>query len=211
MMKRRDFVKSIPILAVAPAILSHVQIEKVHVIAIGTAASRLISQNSDVLKIDSITLITDTMPQGAKNHCDWIQYIPPASAYEVFDGRRFLKKEIPMQLELSDQIKQRLDNLKGRIILVAALGRFTGTFLYSPIRNYLDSKDLKSEGLCSLPFAFEGNFWREASIQVANRLQVDQRILDFEQLRSRIGNLAIRSAFRKADDWVLEELRRKLG
>lgn len=211
MMKRRDFVKSIPILAVAPAILSHVQIEKVHVIAIGTAASRLIAQNSDVLKIDSITLITDTMPQGAKNHCDWIQYTPPASAYEVFDGRRFLKREIPMQLELSDQIKQGLDNLKGRIILAAALGRFTGTFMYSPIRNYLDSKGLKPEGLCSLPFAFEGSFWREASIQVANRLQSDQRILDFEQLRSQIGNLAIRSAFRKADDWVLEELRRKLG
>ncbi|AFL83166.1 hypothetical protein Belba_0508 [Belliella baltica DSM 15883] len=206
-MKRRDFVKSLPILAVAPSILSYTQKEEIHLVALGTAASKLIGRSSDNLKVDSITFITDKRPRISKMNCEFIQFAPPNSAYDYYGGFRFLKKEIPMQLELSDQIKQRLDSLKGRVILIAGLGKFTGTFMYSPITNYLDSKGFKTEGLCSLPFEFEGGFWRKASIKTASSIQGNQKVLDFEQIRKQKGNVSIRSAFEYADDWMLGVLR----
>lgn len=210
-MKRRDFVKSLPILAVAPSILSYTQKEEIHLIALGTAASKMIGRNSDNLKVDSITFINDKRPRRSKMNCEFIQFAPPNSAFDSYGGFRFLKKEIPMQLELSDQIKQQLDNLQGRIILVAGLGKFTGTFMYSPITNYLDSKGFITEGLCSLPFEFEGDFWREASIKTANSFQGNHKVLDFEQIRKQKGNLSIRSAFKEADEWLMGELMGRLG
>lgn len=210
-MKRRDFVKVMPLLAVAPSILSYTQKEEIHLITLGTAASKMIGKNSDNLQVDSITFITDKMPRTSKMNCEFIQFTPPHSAYDYYGGHRFLKKETPTQPQLSNQIKQRLDNLKGRIILVAGLGKFTGTFMYSPITNYLNSKGFKTEGLRSLPFEFEGDFWRKTSLKTANSFQGNHKVLDFEQLRKQKGNLSIRSAFKEADDWMLKELMERLG
>jgi hypothetical protein len=205
-MKRRDFVKCLPILAVTPFILSHTQKEKIHLIAIGTSASRLIERNRDILKVDSITYINDKIPQTLKIPYEFIQFSPPNSAYEYLYGRKFLKSEIPSQLQLPNSIRQRLDNLQGRLILVAGLGKFTGTFMYAAIASYIDSKGFNEQGICTLPFKIEGDFWRKTSIEITNNIHSNQKILDFEKLRKQISNLTILTAFKMADEWVLREL-----
>jgi hypothetical protein len=209
-MKRRDFVKCLPILAVTPFILSHTQKEKIHLIAIGSSASKLIERNTDILKVDSITYINDKTPQTLKTPYEFIQFSPPNSAYEYLYGRKFLKRDIPGQLQLPNSIRQRLDNLQGRLILVASLGKFTGTIMYSAIAAYIDSKGYNAQGICTLPFQLEGDFWRKTSIEIANNIPGNQKILDFEKLRKQVGNLSICSAFKKADEWVLRELKETL-
>jgi hypothetical protein len=205
-MKRRDFVKCLPILVVTPFILSHTQKEKIHLIAIGSAASKLIERNTDILKVDSITYINDKIPQTLKTPYEFIQFSPPNSAYEYLYGSKFLKREIPEHLHLPNSIKQKLDNLQGRLILVAGLGKFTGTIMYSAIAAYIDSKGCNAQGICSLPFELEGDFWRKTSIEITNNIPCNQKILDFEKLRKQVNNLTILTAFKMADEWVLGEL-----
>lgn len=63
--------------------------------------------------------------------------------------------------------------------------------------------------LATMPFTFEGSQKREIAEKALHLLADNRReptCLYLDEMRIRYGNLAIRSAYEKGDEWVLEEL-----
>jgi hypothetical protein len=210
-MKRRDFVKSIPAIAISTTLSQYAIQRQPHLIALGTSASKLIQENLTNLKLYRVTFINDKKPENFQSRNDFIEYKSPDTAYNYYSEHRFLKNEIPSETPLPTLIQQKIDSIQGKIILLTGLGRFTGSFLYPQITRYLYSSNKESHFLCSLPFEFEGEFWRKTALELVGKIQGDQKILDLEELRRTKGNLSIRSAFGEADKWMMEELIRILG
>ena len=154
-MKRRDFVKMLPAFALGTSML-HVA-KPTHLIALGSAASRLIEKYASELKFDTLTFVNDRLPQNLSLPYKFISYHPPESEYTFFGKHKILKDQPIPEIVLSESIKQQVDSLEGKLIVFAALGNFTGTAHYQALAKYLSSKQIKAQFICILPFRFEGS------------------------------------------------------
>ncbi|MDO8969017.1 hypothetical protein [Algoriphagus sp.] len=85
----------------------------------------------------------------------------------------------------------------------------TATLLSQSIGFHYFNPSQRMEWLAMMPFAFEG-IRKEVQAQLAIRVLAEKRIdpspLYLDDIREKYGNLAIRSAYQKADEWVVEEL-----
>ncbi len=212
-MKRRSFLKTLPVLAAAPLALSVVQsrpqIHLRHLIALGTAASRMIALHSKNLDFETFTLIDRESPLTSDLAAKFIQFTPPDLLYEQIEHLKILKKEPLPILPLPQEIDVHLRSLEGELVFYAGLGSATGTLLFQSIGLHYHNHLQQMEWLATMPFTFEGSQKREIAKQAIHLLVENRRepaSLYLDEIRNRYGNLAIRSAFEKGDEWVMDEL-----
>ncbi len=212
-MKRRSFLKTLPVLAAAPLALSAIQTRPIshprHLISLGTAASRMITIHSKNLDFETFTLIDRESPLSSEMATKFIQFTPPESIYKQIEHLRIVKKEPLPILPLPIQIDAHLRNLEGELVFYEGLGCATGTLLFQSIGLHYQNHSQKLEWLARMPFIFEGSQKREMAERAIHLLADNRReptCLYLDEMRNRYGNLAIRSAYEKGDEWVLDEL-----
>lgn len=205
-MKRRDFVKSLPILALSPLILTDVVQNGRHLIVIGSAATRMIAKHTQDLKVDSITVINDEIPVQFKSAHTFLKFEAPASAYDFVGDRKIMKRKRLPEIQLSPAIKQYLKNLQGKLIIITALGGYTGTTHYQAIMKFVSSINIDSAFICSLPFEFEGSKKFENAMDIISQVgeSTSQSVFAMDGIRVLHGNLSVRSAFEKADGMMMK-------
>lgn len=208
-MKRRHFLKSLPILAASPLTLTANSIEKTqqerHLIGLGTAACTLVNSFGNRLRFTSMTLI-DSFPIRNQEvsakfipfNCHWNeQNIPFRSSKDV---------QTPT-LPLDPSIKSHLDSLSGDLVFVSGLGNGTGSVLSQSIGTQYAHEDGCQKWILTLPFQFEGKIKYERAYSVLRNLMNFQNNISFycqDDIREKYGNLSIRSAYEKVDLEVLK-------
>lgn len=212
-MKRRTFLKALPVLAATPLALAAMptsfQKHSQHLIALGTAACRSVAKDGEKLNFDSFTLIDGELPSQVNVHAKFFRFIPPEYIYEPYEHVRFLKKEPLPILPIPQDIETHLRTLEGELVFLAGLGRATGTLLFQSLGLHYRNHTQGLEWLATMPFAFEGPYSRKNAEQAIHVLADNRReptSLCLDEIRHRYGNLAIRSAYEKANEWVLSEL-----
>jgi hypothetical protein len=210
-MKRRSFLKSLPLLAVAPLSLSAMPIEthSRHLIALGTAACRLASNHSRHLSFDTVTMINSEKPAQIGERQTFISFQSPDYLFEQVEYLHIPKREYLPVLPLSKEIQSHLQNLTGELVFLAGLGGVTSTLLFQSIGCHYTNLSHRMEWLGMMPFSFEGTRrgnQAQRAVQVLADLCREPTCLYLEEIRKRYGNLSIRSAYQKADEWVLKVL-----
>ncbi|MGY6521307.1 MAG: hypothetical protein ACXIUD_06230 [Mongoliitalea sp.] len=208
-MKRRDFVKVLPVLALSPLVLKEGVHNAKHIIVLGSAATRMFVNHAQDLTVDSITVINDENPAAFHSVQTFFPYEVPESAYFFLGERKFLKKDLIPKTTLSLALKEHLKGLKGTLIVVTALGGYTGTAHYRAIAEFFSIENITSEFICSIPFEFEGSAKVHQSLQLATEIKafVSQKVFALEYIRCLYGNLSIRSAYAKADEQMMALLK----
>lgn len=212
-MKRRDFIKALPIIAISPYFQQDDLVKPIHLIALGSAATRTIEKLATEIKFDKLTFINDKKPKNLSQPYTFISYHPPESAFTYFDRHKILKNGPLPEITLSESIRQRLDSVEDKWIVFAALGSFTGTTHYHAIAKSLSSRNIDAHFICTWPFEFEGRK-RMKSAQHSSGFVGNlnsQQIFQLEHIRLLYGNLSIRSAFEKAEEWVLNCIKKSMG
>jgi hypothetical protein len=122
-MKRRSFLKTLPVLAAAPLALSAIQARPKshprHLISLGTAASRMIEFHGKNLEFATFTLIDRESPPSSDVAAKFIQFTPPESIYQQIEHLRILKKEplpilpLPQEIDVHLRPGRRIGLLRG--------------------------------------------------------------------------------------------------
>lgn len=213
-MNRRDFIKTIPLLTVAPLVLTEVtespKTNKRHLIALGTAAALIVSRYGAELSFDSVTLLNDRIPKGNEFKADLIPFFPPENAFDYLGDHRFLKRGKLPELKFPEQIKNHLASKSGELVFLAGLGKASGTILFHAITQHYVNPLQELRFVATLPFAFEGSHVVDNANQAVENLpdqSLEVSLFPMESIRRTYGNLGIRSAFEKGDEWVVEELK----
>jgi hypothetical protein len=214
-MKRRDFVKALPILVATPAILIPIQKEpeKHHLVALGSSATNLILKHGSKLDFKSFTIVNDLRPMDCGFNYDYFHFSPPNSTFMKIGDLRVQKPDILPYLKISPDLKSALEQKTGIITVVACLGNISGTMLYEAIGNQLERNQGGLQMLVTVPFRFEGIRRKNNAFKAIRNVEgnIFQKILNLDRLRYIHGNLSIRSAFAKADEWILETLAKNPG
>ncbi|WP_026966544.1 hypothetical protein [Algoriphagus terrigena] len=212
-MKRRTFLKTFPVFAATPLAMAAIPASSPahsrHLIALGTAACRSVAKDGEKLNFDSFTLIDGELPSQVNVHAKFFRFIPPEYLYEPYEHVRFLKKEPLPILPIPQDIETHLRTLEGELVFLAGLGRATGTLLFQSLGLHYRTHTQGLEWLATMPFYFEGIYSRKNADQAIyvladNRREPTSHCLD--EIRHRYGNLALRSAYEKADEWIVSEL-----
>ena len=180
-----------------------------HLIALGTAACRSVAKKGEKLNFDSFTLIDGELPNQVNVNAKFFRFIPPEYLYEPFEQVRFLKKGPLPILPIPQDIETHLGTLEGELVFLAGLGRATGTLLFQSLGLHYRNHTQGLEWLATMPFAFEGTYSRKNADQAIHVLADNRRepsSLCLDEIRHQYGNLAVRSAYEKADEWVIELL-----
>jgi hypothetical protein len=213
-MKRRDFIKTLPVIAAAPLTLVPTEAKpkskQRHLIALGTTASRLVARLGEQLNFDSFTVIDNKMPENCKVVTEFISYTPPGDFYEQIGERKFDKRQALPLIPPPAEIINHLHSLEGELVFYATLGSVVGTILFQSIGAFYTNRKQHAEWLAVMPFEFEGSHRRQRA-KVAIAVIADQRkeptCLDVEHIREKYGNISVRSAFDRSDEWVLQRLK----
>lgn len=208
-MKRRQFLRSLPILTTSPLTFISNSIEKTrrerHLVGLGTAACTLVNSYGNRLGFTSMTLI-DSFPTRNQEvsakfisfNCHWNeQNILFSSSKDV---------QTPT-LPLDPSIKSHLDNLSGDLVFVSGLGNGTGSVLSQSLGTQYVHEHGCQKWIVTLPFQFEGKIKYEKAYGILRSLMDWHDCLSFfdlDDIREKYGNLSIRSAYEKVDIEVLK-------
>lgn len=213
-MKRREFLKTLPIIAGAPMALAETSpfpqtANGRHLIALGTSACILASTHAGELSFDSFTFINSEEPESLRKGDTFISFQTPDFIFEQVENLRIPKSGHLPVLPLGQEIQNHLSGLTGDLVFLAGLGGVTATLLFQSIGCHYTNSSQRLEWLAMMPFEFEG-IRRELQSQLAIRVLADQRReptrLYLDEIRNLYGNLSIRNAYDKADRWVVSEL-----
>ncbi|MDO8969018.1 hypothetical protein [Algoriphagus sp.] len=124
-MKRRNFLKSLPVFAVAPLTFSanpKNASNSRHLIALGSAACRLAYSNFEGLSFDTVTFIDRENPGNIVERQIFISFQSPDHLFDQVEHLRIPKKECLPVLPLKPEIQRHLQILKGDLIFFSRIG-----------------------------------------------------------------------------------------
>jgi len=212
-MKRRNLLKALAVTLSFPATAfgksrSKHNHREIHVVGLGTMGSRWVADHLQGYNLASITLISDQQPDHMPENARFFPFYPPLEVYDYFEENRFLKAELQLDRELDPEIVDFLEGKKGMVLLIAGLGKFSGSVL---CRSLVGKLYHRKNGDClrclvTAPFGFEGSQAENRGQEVSDFLlsnNLDTPVL-LENLRAIHGDIAIRSAFKKGDDLMME-------
>jgi hypothetical protein len=213
-MKRRDFLKTLPVIAATPMTLAVAELKfknahSRHLIALGTAASRLASKYASELSFDSVTYIDAEKPLNPKEGESFFSFQSPDYLFERVGHLRIAKSGHFPVLPLGQEIQSHLSGLAGDLVFLAGLGGVTAALLFQSIGHHYRNPHQQMAWLAMMPFAFEGyrkEHRSQLAIRVLHKEKLDPMPFYLEEIREQYGNLSIRSAFQKADEWMVAEL-----
>ncbi|MDO9551523.1 hypothetical protein [Rhodonellum sp.] len=212
-MKRRNLLKALALTLSFPATAfgksrSKHNLREIHVVGLGTVGSRWVADHLQGYNLSSITLISDRQPDQMPENARFFSFYPPLEVYDCFEEKRFLKTELQLDRELDLEIVDFLEGKKGMVLLIAGLGKFSGSVLCRSLAGKLCHRKNEDSLRClvTAPFAFEGSQAGKRGQEVSDFLlsnNLDAPVL-LENLRTVHGNIAVRSAFKKGDDLMME-------
>lgn len=213
-MKRRDFLKTLPIIAGAPLVLAATSpfpqtANGRHLIALGTSACFLASNHFSELFFDTFTFIDFEEQEAFRERDTFIPFTTPDYILEQL-GKRMLPKEgfFPV-IPLNQEIQNHLNGLKGDLVFFAGLGWMTETLLFQSIGCHYKNPLQRLEFLAVMPFSFQG-IWRGKQARQTIQVFADQRreptCLFLDEVIGPYGNISIPHSFEKSDQWVVSEL-----
>lgn len=210
-MKRRSFIKTIPLLATSPMILSEERLSKKpeqrHLISLGTAAGSLIEKHGSKMNFDSFTVIDCGAPKGKEVVLNQFWFSAFDSEVNPFSYLRFEKNSRLPIISIPDEIVGHLRQLEGELIFWSGLGNVTGTILTQSLATISLYPTQSLKWIVTTPFTFEGEnrkAWATRAISILKENNHVPICFSFENIRSKYGNLSIRSAFEKGDLEVLK-------
>lgn len=213
-MKRRDFLKTLPIIAGAPMALAETSpfpqtANGRHLIALGTSACFLASNHSSELSFDSFTFINSEEPDSLRKGDSFIPFTTPDYIRKQLGKRRLPKEGYFPVIPINQEIQNHFNGLKGDLVFFAGLGWMTGTLLFQSIGCHYKNPLQRLDFLAVFPFSFQGT-WRENQAKQTIRVLADQRreptCLYLDEVIGPYGNISIPYSFEKADRWVVSEL-----
>lgn len=209
-MKRRSFLKSMPLIASGTLILSDKMIfkkyPKTHLIALGTAAANLIEKYVSEMKFDSITIIDCLAPKTKREVSNFYWFSPFEKEVNPFSYLRFEKNSQLPIMTIPGEVLDHLKQLDGELIFYSGLGNVTGTILTQSLATIALNPTQCLKWIVTTPFTFEGEnrmAWATRAISILKENNHVPTCFSFEDVRSKYGNLSIRSAFEKGDLEVL--------
>lgn len=211
-MKRRNFLKSLPVFAVAPLTLSANQknaSSSRHLIALGSAACRLVYMNFKRLPFDTVTFIDREEPGLIGDRQTFISFQSPDHLFDQVAHLKIPKMDCLPVLPLKPEIQRHLKSLEGDLVFLAGLGGVTSALLFQSIGCHYFHSSQRMKWLAIMPFAFEGirkEVRSQWAIRVLIEKKIDPTLFYLDEIRAKYGNLAIRSAYQRGDEWVVEEL-----
>lgn len=212
-MKRREFLKTLSVFSLAPLVLREIpagnRTGSRHLIALGTAACHLARNNSSKLAFNTITMIDGENPSIRSEKFKFIEFIPAESLFEQLGDIRISKSNFLPILPLPVEIKSHLESLSGDLVFLSGLGGMTSKLLTQSIGTYYSNISQRIEWVTMMPFEFQGSR-RQVQAQFAIHMLAEKNFepncLYLDEIRHKYGNISIRSAYQKADEWVLDEL-----
>jgi len=212
-MKRREFLKSLPVLSLAPLTLCQIpggnQTGSRHLIALGTVACRLARNYSGKLAFDTIVMIDGENPSEHQEKFKFIKFISPESIFEQFGDIRITKGNYLPILPLPKELQSHLESLSGELVFLSGLGGVTSKLLTQSIGTHYSNISQSIEWIAMMPFEFQGirkGAQAQLAIHVLAERKLEPTCLYLDEIRRKYGNLSIRSAYQKADEWVVAEL-----
>ncbi|WP_026951138.1 hypothetical protein [Algoriphagus mannitolivorans] len=216
-MKRRLFLRTLPILALSPLTLSEKGFagssNPRHLIALGTAASRVATKHWDSLNFDSLTLIDSEPIKSMREDSKFFEFSSSELIYSVVGDICILENGYLPILPIPKEIKDHLRSLDGELVFYAGLGKEIGSVLFQSLGAHYNNHNQSLEWLATLPFNFEGAKKVERARSVLAVLAengIEPSYLSLEELRPQMGNILIRLAFEKGDEWILEALNNQI-
>lgn len=209
-MIRRDFIKALPLFIAAPEFLIGSEKKSLsrHLVVLGSSSSKFLANYGGNFEFNTYTLVNDTEPRSCSVNFDYFPFSPPDSAIMKFGDFRVQKPDNLPELKINPDLKSALQQKSGIITVVAGLGNVSGTMLYQAIGTQLGKKlkDIRMVG--TVPFRFEGIRRRNNAFKAIRSVngKAPQTILYLDSIRDIHGNLSIKSAFAKVDDWILKTL-----
>lgn len=213
-MKRRNFLKTLPIIAGAPMALAETSpftqtANGRHLIALGTSACYLASNHSSELSFDSFTFINSEEPDSLRKGDSFIPFTTPDYIRKQLGKRRLPKEGYFPVIPMNQEIQNHLNGLNGDLVFFAGLGWMTETLLFQSIGCHYKNPLQRLDFLAVFPFSFQGT-WRENQAKQTIRVLADQRreptCLYLDEVIGPYGNISIPYSFEKADRWVVSEL-----
>jgi len=165
--------------------------ETKYIIGFGGAATRILCENSDCLKAETIA-VSSSLCGKVLNFIETPNYRQQLSEQE-FDGKIILPKQLKTIL-----------SEKNNFILFAGLGGATGSHLLLKSAQFLKKRNKTFTIVCSLPFKFEGKRRNYFARNIFNDLQEIQKckLVDLENIHQQRGSVSVKKAFEIADEQI---------
>lgn len=180
-----------------------------HLIALGTAAGRFVSEFRKRLSFDSFTIV-DKQQFSCFDSSLWFQYFSPSEEdirkiREMDSSSPFLEEKLEFSAELLEYFK----SLHGELVFYVGLSRPTGNLLAKMLADSLADSKLPIKVLATLPLPFEGTKPEMRAKAIADFLTKNgfgNSILPLEQVIGQSLESKMQSSFSVADKKILEYL-----
>lgn len=180
-----------------------------HLIALGTAAGRFVSEYRKRLSFDSITIV-DKQQFSCFDSSLGFQSFSPSE--EVLRKIREFDSSIPFleeKLEFSEELQKYFRSLHGELIFYVGLGRTTGNLLAKMLADSLADSNLPIKVVATLPLDFEGTKPEMRAKAIADFLTKSgfgNSVLPLEQVVGQSLENKMQSLFGVADRNILRYL-----
>jgi len=171
---------------------------KRHLIALGTYGSHILSFVGKELDFESYILVNEDKPDIEGLSFEFIHF-PEKKLFSSITARR----------KMPQRLKDLLVDLKGQIIILAALGFGSGHGLYEKLGEFI--RTLSDQGKFKFvsirPPEIEGRYPVEIANTVALQLtDLNQRSVSLEDLKIGYGYYSLEDYYQKGDEWIVRRL-----
>lgn len=205
--KEELFLKKLPGLS-HPAPSLGIEYSK-HLIALGTAAGRFVSEYRKRLSFDSITIVDKQQFSCFDSSLCFKSFSPTEEILrkirEVDSSSPFLEEK----LEFSEELQEYFRSLHGDLVFYVGLGRTTGNLLAKMLADSLADSKLPIKVVATLPLDFEGTKPEIRAKAIADLLTKNgfgNSILPLGQVVGQSLENKMQSLFGVADRYILKYL-----
>lgn len=208
--KEELFLKKLPGLS-HPAPSLGIEEEKFgkHLIALGTAAGRFVSEYRKRLSFDSITIVDKQKFSCFDSSLCFQSFLPSEEDLrkirEVDSSSPFLEEKLEFSVELQEYFR----SLHGELVFYVGLGRTTGNLLAKMLADSLADSNLPIKVVATLPLPFEGTKPEMRAKAIADFLTkngLGNSVLPLEQVVGQSLESKMQSLFGVADRYILKYL-----
>ena len=175
-----------------------------HVIGLGYGGCMALKYIHDKgYKAKYTTINEERLKDAVDTVIDFISFVPPKYLLHTRpNGEAVYHSQMELPLIVPDEVINLFE--KGHFyVLLAALGGYTGTFMFEGLSKMLIDRQEKFLGICSIPFAFEGHLREEYAKAAVNEFNSFYNIKSFERdmlLEKYPPDLTVRQALEKESE-----------
>ena len=207
-MNRRDAIKNMTLygagMFLPTKLFSVEQTQKhYHYIGLGSAGSRLVGQLYNKRLKGSFTCINDTREPELPSDVGFIRFIAPEPDKIMFGHKFYEVSDIQKDWGVPQDILALVDGDE-RYVILAGLGRFTGSYLSMQLSGLLSDESKNHIMVYTLPFSFEGRGINNIAKYTHERIREHSETMtcNLDDITGDYGYIGLNDAFRNANEKV---------